>query len=116
MNRKVENLEDIALWLGSGDPTRYKTVESIVDGLIEVAMTDKVFTWHDDTLGLKSYLSKEFLCSPWDDLDTEKFESEIEDVVSEANEVIWLFERDLTEEEEEEIREENAGIGYRENF
>jgi hypothetical protein len=113
--KKFENLEDIAQALGDGGPfspdTEYETVEELVDALIALGNTDKVFVRHDDHLGLKSELPDDFLSSPLSDIENPEFESAIEAVIDQANIIISLSERVLDEDDIEEIREDKLYRG-----
>lgn len=116
---KLEDLEQVAEKLGDGGPfnpdTNFKTVEEVVDALVGLGNTDKVFAHHDDHLGLKSDLSKEFLETSLDEIseydNQEKFEEEIKEVLDQANTIIRLSERNLSEDDLEEIREDRLSRG-----
>lgn len=113
--KNFESIEELAEALGDGGPfspdVRYEKVEALVDALIYLGNTDKVFVYHDDHLGLKSYLSKEFLMSSLDNLEKPEFESDIEAVLEQANIIIPLSERELSEDEIEAIKEDKAYRG-----
>lgn len=113
--KKFENLKDIAQALGDGGPfnpdTEYETVEDLVDALIDLGNTDKVFARHDDHLGLKSDLPADFLSAPLSEADKPKFESAIEAVIEQADIIIPLSERQLSEDDLEEIREDKLYRG-----
>ena len=115
MQEKFESLDDVAQVLGDGGPfspdTEYETVEQLVDGLVSLGNTDKVFVNHDDHLGLKSGLSNEFLATPLSELDTEAFSEEIEQVLEQANIIIPLSGRELSEEDLDDIREDRLYRG-----
>jgi len=113
--KKYQNLNDAAEAIGNGGPfnpdTEYETVGELVDALVDLGNTDKVFVRHDDHLGLKDDLSSEFLNSPLDDAENEKFESQLEEVLDQANIIIPLSERDLSEDDVEEIEEDKMYRG-----
>ncbi|BBT05392.1 TPA: hypothetical protein ACRTM4_004606 [Aeromonas hydrophila] len=115
MQEKFESLEDVAQVLGDGGPfspdIEYETVEQLVDGLVSLGNTDEVFVNHDDHLGLKSSLSNEFLATSLSDLDTEAFSEEIEQVLEQANIIISLSARELSEEDLDDIREDRLYRG-----
>ena len=115
MQEKFESLDDVAQVLGDGGPfspdTEYETVEQLVDGLVSSGNADKVFVNHDDHLGLKSSLSNEFLATPLSELDTEAFSEEIEQVLEQANIIIPLSGRELSEEDLDDIREDRLYRG-----
>lgn len=112
---KCENLEQVAEILGDGgsfapDQT-FETVGQLVNALVELGNTDKVYAFHDDHLGLQSDLPSEFLATPLAELDEDEFESEIVEVLDQANRIIQLSSRELSEEDEEEIREDKQSRG-----
>lgn len=113
--KKFENIEDVAQALGDGGPfapdTHFETVEQVVDALIELGCTDKVFVRHDDHLGLKRDLSDKFLATPLSDIDNPEFEQDIEAVLDQANTIIPLSERELSEDDIDEIREDKITRG-----
>ncbi len=113
--KKFDDLEHVAQVLGDGGPfnpdTEYETVEELVDALIDVGNTDKVFVRHDGHLGLKGNLSPEFLNSPLSDDVDEKFADQVEAVLEQANIIIPLSERELSEDDLEEIEEDKKYRG-----
>lgn len=112
---KCENLEQVAAILGDGGPfspdKTFDTVEQLVDDLVCLGCTDKVFVCYDDHLGLKGGLSKEFLQTPLEKINEEKFEDEIKEVLDQANTIFPLAERKLSEDEIEEIHEDRRSRG-----
>lgn len=112
---KCEDLQQVAEILGDGGPfganQTFETVEQVVDALVELGNTDKVFVRHDDHLGLKSGLPEEFLNTPLDEIDGGRFEEEIKEVLEQANTIFPLAERELSEDDEEEIREDRQSRG-----
>ena len=112
---KCENLEEVAEVLGDGGPfapdRTFDTVAQLVDAVVDLGNSDEVYAFHDDHLGLKRDLPRAFLASPLAELDEEKFESEIEKILDQANRIIDLSKRDLSEEAEEEIREDKRSRG-----
>jgi hypothetical protein len=113
--KKFENIEEVAQALRDGgflDPNiNDQTNEEIVDALVDLGNIDKVFVRHDGHLGLKSNLSEDFVKSPLSDIEKLKFESDIEAVLEQANRIIPLSERDLSEDDIEEIREDKISRG-----
>lgn len=104
---KCENLNQVA---ESMEITPL-TVGELVDAVVELGNTSKVFTFHDDHLGLKSNLSDDFLKTKLSDLEDDSFSPEVEEVLEQANRIIKLDSRELSEEDEEEIREEEEYWG-----
>lgn len=113
--KKFESIGDVANILMDGGPFNpdadYETVEEVVDALVDLGNTDKVFVHHDDHLGLKSSLSEAFLKSQLGEIDKPEFESDIEAVLEQANAIIPLSERELSEDDIEEIREDKISRG-----
>ena len=112
---KCENLDEVAELLGDGGtfaPDRtFDTVAQLVDAVVDLGNTDEVYAFHDDHLGLKRDLPQALLASPLAALDEEKFESEIEKILDQANRIIGLSKRDLSEEDQEDIREDKRSRG-----
>jgi hypothetical protein len=110
MKKEFENLDDVAQVLGDGgsfDPDKeYETVRDVVEDLIDLGNTDKVYAYHDDHLGLMNDLSPEFLNTELIDLDNDKFEQEIEMVLEQANLIIPLSKKTLSEDDIEHIKED----------
>jgi len=108
--KKFESIEDVAQVLGDGGhfnpDNEYKTIEELVDALVDLGNTDQVYVRHDDHMGLKRELSDEFLQSSLSDIDKPEFESDIESVLEQANIIIPLSTRELSEDDIEEIRED----------
>jgi hypothetical protein len=113
--KKFKDIGEVAKALGDGGPfnpdKEYETVGALVDDLVDLGQTDKVYAFHDDHMGLKDDLSDDFLRSPLDDLDADKYESEIEMVIDQANIIIPLSNKELSEEDIEEIREDKISRG-----
>lgn len=112
---KIETLDEVAEKLGDGGPynpdTVFKTVEEVVDALVVTGNIPKVFAFHDEHLGLKNSLSEELLETPLDEVDEDKFEEEIKDILENANRIIPLAKREPSEEDEEDIREDRQSRG-----
>jgi hypothetical protein len=112
---KFKDLKQVADILGDcgpfGPAQTYDTVEQVVDALVELGNTDKVYVRHDDHLGLKGDLYKEFLDTRLEQIDEDKFEDQIEKVLDQANIIIPLAKRELSEDDEEEIREDREYRG-----
>ncbi|WP_462177220.1 hypothetical protein [Pseudoalteromonas gelatinilytica] len=113
--KKYTSLNDVAEVIGNGGPfspdTEYETVGEVVDALVDLGNTDKVFVRHDNHLGLKDELSSDFLNSSLDDSENENFESQLEEVLDQANIIIPLSERTLNEDNIEEIEEDKMYRG-----
>jgi hypothetical protein len=113
--KKFDNLEDAAQAIGDGGPfssdTEYETVGEFVDALVQLGNTDKVFVHHDDHLGLKVDLSSELLSSSLSDVEGEKYEEQIENILAQANIIIPLSDRALSEDDYEEIEEDRRYRG-----
>ena len=112
--KKFDDLYQVALVLGDGGSfnpdTTYETVEELVDALVELGNKGEVFVYHDDHLGLKDDLCYEFLNSSLKDID-EKFECQVERVLREANIIIPLSKRELSEDDIEDIIEDKQSRG-----
>lgn len=112
---ECENLEQVADILGDGGPftpnRTFNNVGQLVDALVSLGNSDEVFARHDDHLGLKNDLPIDFLRSPIVGINEEKFEKEIEQVLNQANIIISLSERELSDDDLEEIREDKRSRG-----
>ncbi len=110
---KYKTLEEVASYLGDGQnltpDITFNNNEELVNALVVLGSTDKVFARHDDHLGLKDELSSEFLRGEVDDPDD--FDDEREVVLEQANIIISLYEKNLSEEDIDDIREEAEGRG-----
>jgi len=113
--RKIEDIETVAQILGEGGPFRadkeYINIEEVVDDLISLGNTDKVFANHDDHLGLKSELSNSFLQAPLEDAEKSEFQDELESVLDQADIIIPLSQKELSEDDIDEIREDKMSRG-----
>ncbi len=113
--KRFETIGDIAQVLGDGgsfnSDVDFKTYGEVVDALIDLGNTEKVYARHDDHLGLKDRLSDTFLDSPINDTNSQQHESEIEDVLEQARIIIPLSERELSDDDIEEIEEDRAYRG-----
>ncbi|AFL73032.1 hypothetical protein [Thiocystis violascens] len=114
---KVETVNQLAQVLGDCEPhgpdTEFKTVRDVVAALVDLGNTDKVIARHDDHLGLMIDLSDKFLDSSLNDVANPEFETESEAVLEQANIILPLADRELTEEDLDEIEEDR--ISRREN-
>lgn len=113
--KEFSNLEEIAIKLGDCGPynpdIEFDTVEELVNALVDLGNTDQVYVRHDDHLGLKLNLSDELLSSHITDANKKKFESEVEAILEQANIIIPLSERDLSDEDYEEIQDDRLYRG-----
>lgn len=111
MDNDYKTLPDAAFALGEGSgdygtDKQYETVRDLVNDLVELGNTPKVYAHHDSHLGLESELSDDFLNSKIEEIDGDKFEEEIELVLDEVNSIIPLSNRTLTEDDIDEIKED----------
>jgi hypothetical protein len=115
VTKEFKDLDEVAEALGDGGPfnpdTEYETIGDLVDDLVALGKTDKVYAFHDDHMGLKDDLSDDFLSSRLEGLDVDKYESEIKKVIDQADIIIPLSNEDLSEEDIEEIREDKISRG-----
>ncbi|KRW52579.1 hypothetical protein AO724_06490 [Aeromonas allosaccharophila] len=113
--KNFEDLDDVAQFLGDNGPfnpdVEFDTVEELVDALVSIGNTDKVYAFHDEHLGLKDDLPRAFLNSSLSDIDDIKFEVAIEAVLEQANTIIPLSTRLLSEDDLEAIEEDRISRG-----
>lgn len=106
--KEIKNIQELSEKLGdrgSLNPNEeYETVGDVVDALIDLGNTDKVYAFHDDHNSLQ--ISDELMNASLEKLDESKFESEIEEILEEANIIIPLSERNLTEDDIDDIKED----------
>lgn len=121
---EFNSLENAASSLGDGglgSDEDYETVREFVDALVDTGNTDKVFAYHDDHLGLEDSLSGEVLEMTLVEADeilenAEPKQSELEDqikrILNEANTIIPLSKKELSEDDLDDIKEdlESRGI------
>lgn len=109
-----QTIQEAADALGKGGPFTpdevYNSVGSFIDDLINAGNSDKVYYKHDDHLGLKSKLSEKFLDRDIDELDEAEILSEHEDEITatlnQANIIIPLFNKELNEDDLDDIEED----------
>lgn len=113
--KKLTSIDDVANILGDGGPfcpdVKFETIEEMVDALVSLGNTGKVFVCHDAHLGLKERLSEDFLESPLGDIDKQEFEIDIESVLEQANVIIPLSNRELSEDDLAAIRDDKRYRG-----
>ncbi len=114
---KFQNIQEVREYLEDGMPL--ETVEELVDKLVSLGYEDKVHAFHDDFIDMKDEIPDSLLNQELDSLEEYSY-NEDEDVeeskariLSEANTIIPLFEREVTEEIQEEIDENNRLMGIR---
>lgn len=99
--KKLQSMDDVIQALGTYgvvDPgVNYETVEEIVDALVELGKTDKVFALYAGHFGLKDRLSKQFLKSAPSDSGKAEFESELGLVLEQAGRIVPLAGQGLSE-------------------
>lgn len=113
MVKKIETLYELASRL-SDTPSEFRTAGDLVDALVELGNTDKVYVRHDDHLGLKMDLSSTFLGTPIDKADALQCEEDVNRVLEQANIIIPLSERLLNADDLDEIAEDRARLGLNE--
>ena len=105
---KIENIQKLAEKLGdrgSMNPNEeYETVGDVIDALIDLGNIPKVYAFHDEHNNLE--ISEKLTNTSLEELDESKFESEIEEIIEEANIIIPLSERNLTEDDIDDIKED----------
>ena len=113
--KKYNSIQEVAEHLGnSGSFTpdiEFKSCDEIVATLIELGNTDKVYAFHDDHLGLKDDLSQKFLNTPVSEADEGQFESDVNLVLEQAEKIMALAERELSEDQIDDIREDYISRG-----
>ncbi|MYM41163.1 hypothetical protein [Duganella qianjiadongensis] len=110
-----ENLTQVAEALrdtGAFHPAQeFDTAEQVVVAVASLNKYDKVYAYKESGLTLKEDLSAEFLVEPIADIDEDVFEPEIAQVLDVAGSVIPLWNRKLSESDEEYIQEDKQSRG-----
>jgi hypothetical protein len=110
MKQTFNSIDEVAQRIGDGGEfcpdAQYDQVCELVDALVAMGNEDKVLVRHDDHEGLKDELSQEFLNSSLEGLDPSKFEYDMKLLLEQANIIIPLFERNLSEDDVAEIEED----------
>jgi hypothetical protein len=107
---QFDNLSDVGDKLDLDNPT----VENIVDILVDIGHSDRVYTFHDDFLGLKDDLPKELLSQNVYELDDDtldKYSDAVSEILDNANTIFYHLEREHSERDLEEIQEERERLG-----
>lgn len=112
---QYKSLKEVAEVIGDGGPftpdVSFETVGELVEAIVAMGNEPQVFALHDDHLGLTDSLPADFLSSKIANVDKDKFSDDIEEVVEQANKIIKLANRTLSEDDEEEIREDEQSRG-----
>jgi len=107
MSNEIINMEQLVNKLEEHFPdTKFTTVENVVDTIVDMSNSENVYAFDDNHLGLKNDLSPEFLNAFIADADSENFESDRNKVLEQAESTIELAERELSEENIEDIKED----------
>ena len=111
--KEIENMKELAEKLGdrgSMSPDKeYETVGEVFYDLIDLGNTDKVYASHDEHDSLT--ISDELKNTSITELDESKFESEIEEIIEQANIIIPISEKVLTENDIDNIKEDMISRG-----
>lgn len=112
--KKLETIHDVINDFNKDNdfPKEYNTMQDVVNELLERGSTDQVHAFHDDYLGLEDNLNKDLLNSKIDNLDLDKYEDQIEQIVDEANTITYYYNRPLTDNIIEDIEEDKQIRGY----
>lgn len=108
-------LNEVADKLADGGPlnpdAHFETVQDLVDALVDKGNEPQVFVKHDDHLGLEDNLSSDFLNSKLSEIEKPDFKEQIEEIIEQANIILPLAEREITEDDLDDIREDEAYRG-----
>lgn len=111
----ADELSEVADKLADGGPlnpdAHFETVQDLVDALVDKGNEPQVFVNHDDHLGLEDNLSSDFLNSKLSEIENPDFKEQIEEVIEQANIILPLAERDITEDDLDDIKEDEAYRG-----
>ncbi|XPV70549.1 MAG: hypothetical protein ACNI25_08180 [Halarcobacter sp.] len=109
--KKLKNIHDVINDLNQDEdsPKEYNTVQEIV----KRGNSEHVYAFHDDHLGLESDLCSDFLNFKIEDLNTEKYEEKIDMIVDQANTISNYYNREITEDIQDEIDEDKMIRGIK---
>jgi len=108
--KRFDDLEQVADYFME-DGATIETVRQLVDALVVLGKNHKVYAYHDDFMGLNIDLPDEFLRMYISDLGEDEFGNEIVRVLEEANTIVNLYERNLSEYDDDYIREDRQSRG-----
>ncbi len=112
MSKKFDNIDQVINELSDYfEGSEFKTNENVVDAIVELGNTDKVYAFDDDHLGLKDDLSRKFLEASTEHAGNVEFEPQLDKLLEQAENTIGLAERELSEEQKEDVREEFISRG-----
>lgn len=111
--KEFKNIEELANNLGDGgqfnQDKEYSTIGEVIDDLMNLANTDKVYAFYDEHQGFSP--SDKFRNSSLEDATKEDFESEMEELLEHANNIISIADKPLTEEDIDYIKEDMESRG-----
>ena len=108
---QIETVSELCNLLSDYDG-QYCYVHQLVEQLVSMGLTPKVYAMHDDFLGMPGDLSEAFKYSLVEYADSPIFEEDAACLLGEANIIIPLFSRQLTGYDYEMIAEDRRQIGY----
>jgi capsule polysaccharide export protein KpsE/RkpR len=113
--KKLENISDVINDLNRDEdsPKEYNTVQEIVNEIVERGNSEHVYAFHDDHLGLESDLGSDFLNLKIVDINTDKNEEKIDMIVDQANTISNYYNREITEDIQDEIDEDKMTRGIK---
>jgi len=111
MSEKKNELEEIAKYfLGNEefeDNIEEATINEIIEGIREIGSDDRVVAFHDDHFSLVHNLPSELMESTISEAaNDDNFEDEIDEIIDQANKVKYYLEKELTEDDIEDIKDD----------
>ena len=110
-SQQFNTVADLCNYLSDYDG-EYRFVLQLVEKIIQMGLTPKVYSVHDDFLGMRTGLSNEFMNSSIEFADCPSFSEDAAYLLSEASIVIRLFNRTMTPYDFDVIDEDRRQIGY----
>lgn len=108
-----KNINDVITSLNKDKdfPKEYNTFNELADELISIGNEDKVYAFYDEHLGLKDEVGDGFLNLKITESNIENNEDKVNEIIEVANNVIPLLNKELTEEDIDDIREDKMSRG-----
>jgi len=111
MSEKKNELEEIAKYfLGNEefeDNIEEATINEIVEGIREIGSDERVVAFYDDHFSLVYNLPSELMESTISEAaNDDNFEDEIDEIIDQANKVKYYLEKELTEDDIEDIKDD----------
>jgi len=110
----MKEIDNIVIQLKDlDDEQEYKTVRDVVKTIQELGSEEKVNAFYDEYTDLDGELEDDFLNKNVDDLNESEDEDKYNNLIDTAKNVLELYQKELTEDDENEINEDKASMGIK---